>query len=163
MTARAEVAAGLARLLRGQRVLLGAALGLALAAAGLFILQSWILASLFGHALQVWHAGLGNAELVRWWLPGLLICLLLRPLLQFGRERLSQRASWRARRELRERLLLRLEALGPARRALGADAQLASQALEQVDALDGYISRYQVQRQLVILVPLMVLLLLTVL
>ena len=158
MTARDEVAAGLASLLQGQRVLLGSALGLALAGVGLFILQSWILASLFGQALQAWHVGLGKVALAGWWLPGLLLCLLLRPLLQLGRERLSQRASWRARRELRERLLQRLAALGPARRVLGADAQLASQVLEQVDALDGYISRYQVQRQLVILVPLMVLL-----
>ena len=158
MTPRDEVATALAGLLRGQRWLLGTALGLALIGAGLFILQSWILASLFGHWLQAWHTDLGMAGWAPWWLPTLLICLLLRPLLQFGRERLSQRASWRARRELRDHVLQRLAALGPARRALGADAQLASQALEQVDALDGYISRYQVQRQLVILVPLMVLL-----
>ena len=158
MTVRDEVAIALASVLRGQRVLLGGALGLALLGVGLFILQSWILASLFGRALQAWHAGSGTAQPAGWWLPGLLICLLLRPLLQFGRERLSQRASWRARRALRDRLLRRLAALGPARRALGADAQLASQVLEQVDALDGYISRYQVQRQLVVLVPLSVLL-----
>lgn len=158
MTPRDEVATQLAGLLRSQRLLLGTALGLALIGAGLFILQSWVLASLFHHGLQTWHQGHAMTEPRSWWLPALVICLLLRPLLQFGRERLSQRASWRARRELRERLLQSLAALGPARRGLGADAQLASQTLEQVDALDGYISRYQVQRQLVILVPLMVLL-----
>ena len=158
MAPRDEVAAQLAGLLRSQRLLLGTALGLALIGAGLFILQSWVLASLFHHGLQTWHQDHAMTEMRSWWLPVLVICLLLRPLLQFGRERLSQRASWRARRELRERLLQSLAALGPARRGLGADAQLASQALEQVDALDGYISRYQVQRQLVILVPLIVLL-----
>src|SRR5690606_37760595 len=73
------------------------------------------------------------------------------------RERLSQHASWQARRQLREMLMQSLASLGPARRLIGPDAQLASQVLEQVDALDGYISRYQVQRQLVVLVPLMVL------
>ena len=157
MKPRDEVAGWLATLLRGQRAVLGLALGWAVVAAGLFILQSWVLASLFGHWLQVWHTGMAATELASWWLPILLACLLLRPVLQFARERLCQRASWQARRELRDLLLERLAALGPARRALGADAQLASQALEQVDALDGYISRYQVQRQLVVIVPLMLL------
>ena len=158
MKPRDDVAGWLATLLHGQRAVLGLALGLAVVAAGLFILQSWILASLFGHWLQAWHTGMAATELAPWWLPILLSCLLLRPVLQFARERLCQRASWQARRELRDLLLRRLAALGPARRTLGADAQLASQVLEQVDALDGYISRYQVQRQLVVIVPLMILL-----
>ena len=159
MAPRDEVTSWLARLLRSQRAVLGPALGLAVLAAGLFILQSWILASVFGHWLQAWHeGGAVVVGLPSWWLHGLLACLLLRPLLQYLRERLCQRASWQARSELRDLLLQRLAALGPARRSLGADAQLASQTLEQVDALDGYISRYQVQRQLVVIVPLMVLL-----
>src|SRR5690606_38078202 len=157
MAAKDEVADWLRRILGDQHRLLNAALGLAVLSAALFILQSWVLASLFGAWLQAWHGAAPVAPAAAWWLPVLLACLLLRPLLQFGRERLCHRASWRARSELRDLLLQRLAALGPARRALGADAQLASQALEQVDALDGYISRYQVQRQLVILVPLMLL------
>ena len=157
MTTVDEVGEWLRRIVRGQHRLLGMALGLALAAAGLFILQSWILASLFGHWLHARYTET-PAGLMGGWLPLLLVCLLLRPFLQYLRERLCQQASWRARSELRQLLLQRLAALGPARRALGPDAQLASQALEQVDALDGYISRYQVQRQLVLLVPLVLLL-----
>lgn len=153
-----EVADWLGQVLRGQRRLLSVALGLAVLSTVLFVLQSWVLAALFGHWLQAWHADLPVTGLVLNWLPMLLICLLLRPLLQFGRERLCQRASWRARHELRDVVLLRLAALGPARCALGADAQLVSQTLEQVDALDGYISRYQVQRQLVVITPLILLL-----
>ena len=159
MTSAQQAGRWLQRLVQGQRRLLGVALALALSSAVLFILQSWIIASLFGHWLQVWHGGGGDVGVVAgWWWPTLLLCLLLRPLLQFFRERLCQRASWRARSDLRQLLLQRLAALGPARRALGADAQLASQLLEQVDALDGYISRYQVQRQLVLLVPLLLVL-----
>ena len=158
MSSADEVAAWLQRLVRRQRRLLGMALGLAVCATLLFILQSWVIASLFGHWLDVtWRTG-SDAQLMAWWLPALVICLLLRPLLQWGRERLCQRASWQARRGLREVLMQRLAALGPARRALGSDAQLASQTLEQVDALDGYISRYQVQRQLVAIVPVLLLL-----
>ncbi|SDS81763.1 ATP-binding cassette, subfamily C, CydD [Halopseudomonas litoralis] len=144
-----------------QRRLLNAALLLAVTAAGLFILQSWLLASLFSHWLTAWQTGAAQArELSRWWpwLIGLPLCLIVRPCLQYGRERLSQRASLRARQELREQLLQRLAMLGPARRGLGVDAELSSRLLEQVDALDGYISRYQVQRQLVFIVPLMLLL-----
>ena len=152
-----EVGRWLDQLLKGQQHWLRAALLLALLGAVLFILQSWILAALFGYLLQVWHGAAPVSPPEAAWLPVLLLCLLLRPVLQFGRERLSQHASWQARRQLREMLMQSLASLGPARRLIGPDAQLASQVLEQVDALDGYISRYQVQRQLVVLVPLMVL------
>src|SRR5690554_297602 len=157
MTATEPAGRWLQRLVQGQRRLLGLALVLALTSAVLFILQSWIIADLFGHWLQSAHVAGQGAPGAGWW-PILLLCLLWRPLLQFFRERLCQQASWRARSALRQLLLQRLAALGPARRALGPDAQLGSQLLEQVDALDGYISRYQVQRQLVLWVPLLLLL-----
>ena len=157
MTATEPAGRWLQRLVQGQRRLLGLALVLALTSAVLFILQSWIIADLFGHWLQSASGAGQGAPGAGWW-PILLLCLLLRPLLQFFRERLCQQASWRARNALRQLLLQRLAALGPARRALGPDAQLGSQLLEQVDALDGYISRYQVQRQLVLWVPLLLLL-----
>lgn len=157
MTATEPAGRWLQRLVQGQRRLLGLALVLALTSAVLFILQSWIIADLFGHWLQSAN-GAGQGGLFDDWRLILLLCLLLRPLLHFFRERLCQQASWRARSALRQLLLQRLAALGPARRALGPDAQLGSQLLEQVDALDGYISRYQVQRQLVLWVPLLLLL-----
>lgn len=144
-----------------QRRLLQGALLLAVTAAGLFVLQSWLLARLFSYWLVAWQTGdmQFNSISASWpWLIGLPLCVVLRPWLQYGRERLSQRASLQARGDLREQLLQRLALLGPARRGLGVDAELASRLLEQVDALDGYISRYQVQRQLVIIVPLMLLL-----
>lgn len=147
-------------LLTPQKKQLNIALLLAVAAAGLFVVQSWLLASLFSDWLNAWQTTAWQAldsGRQRHLLIGLLACLLVRPVLQYGRERLSQIASTRARRDLREQLLQRLASLGPARRGLGADAELSSRILEQVDALDGYISRYQVQRQLVILIPLMLL------
>lgn len=147
-------------LLLPQQQLLQLALCLAVAATGVFIVQSWLLASLFADWLNAWQAAAWDeldSGRQRQWLLGLLVCLLIRPLLQYGRERLSQTASTHARRNLREQLLQRLAALGPARRGLGADAELGSRVLEQVDALDGYISRYQVQRQLVLLVPVLLL------
>lgn len=155
-----QVKSWLGWLLTPHKKHLNIALLLAVAAAGLFVVQSWLLASLFSDWLNAWQTTAWQAldsDRQRHLLIGLLACLLVRPVLQYGRERLGQIASTRARRNLREQLLHRLASLGPARRGLGADAELSSRILEQVDALDGYISRYQVQRQLVILIPLMLL------
>ncbi|WVM89873.1 ABC transporter transmembrane domain-containing protein [Halopseudomonas pachastrellae] len=146
----------MSRLLAPQSSLLNLALLFALAAAGLFVWQSWLLAQLFSGWLVAWQqGGLGDAQaqLLTALLPWLALCLIGRPLLQYGREQASQLASLRARSDLRRMLLQRLAALGPARAQLGADAELGSRLLEQVEALDGYISRYRVQRQLVLLVP----------
>ena len=148
-------------LLKPQKRLLNGALALEVLAAGLLILRSWLLASLFGHWLVAWQAGIRlSFDPAHWWpwLIGLSLCLIIRPTLQYGRERLAQQASLRVRQTLRDQLLQRLAMLGPARRTLGADAELGSRLLEQVDALDGYVSRYEVQRRLVIIVPLMLLL-----
>ncbi|MEH6563818.1 MAG: thiol reductant ABC exporter subunit CydD [Halopseudomonas sp.] len=151
----------LRQVLAPHKPLLNAALILAYLAALLLVWQSWLLALLFADWLVVWqqHGAVAlDVTLLRDLLPWLLLCLLLRPLLQYGRERLCQQASLRARSGLRDQLLAQLAALGPGRQALGADAVLGSRLLEQVDALDGYISRYHVQRYLVVLVPLTLLL-----
>tara|TARA_R110000850_G_scaffold258788_1_gene385485 strand:+ start:20789 stop:22507 length:1719 start_codon:yes stop_codon:yes gene_type:complete len=151
----------LRQVLAPHKPLLNAALMLGYLSALLLVWQSWLLALLFSDWLVAWQqlgAAALNVSLLRDLLPWLLLCLLLRPLLQYGRERLCQQASLRARSGLREQLLAQLAALGPGRQALGADAVLGSRLLEQVDALDGYISRYHVQRYLVVLVPLTLLL-----
>ena len=123
----------------------------------LFIGQSWLLAQLFVGLLDNSQTG---AELsavfdMRYALA-LVLCFTLRPTAQYIRERLSQVASLNARKALRQRLLSTLAGLGPERQTLGADGALSTQLLEQVDALDGYISRYYVQLYLVLITPLMI-------
>lgn len=145
----------LARCLAPQRWWLRGALLLALGGALLLVVQSWLLATLFSRWLLAWQAGGALITPDPRWLVALAACLLLRPLLQAGRESLSRRASRQARAELRGELLERLGQLGPARRRFGSDGALGAKVLEQVDALDGYISRYQVQSRLAVLVPLM--------
>ncbi|HCB43666.1 MAG TPA: thiol reductant ABC exporter subunit CydD, partial [Pseudomonas sp.] len=108
----------MSRLLAPQSSLLNLALLFALAAAGLFVWQSWLLAQLFSGWLVAWQqGGLGDAQaqLLTALLPWLALCLIGRPLLQYGREQASQLASLRARSDLRRMLLQRLAALGPAR------------------------------------------------
>src|SRR5690606_748965 len=93
MTATEPAGRWLQRLVQGQRRLLGLALVLALTSAVLFILQSWIIADLFGHWLQSASGAGQGAPGAGWW-PILLLGLLLRPLLQFFREPLGPTPSW---------------------------------------------------------------------
>ncbi len=133
------------------------ALLLAVLGSVVFIGQSWLLAQLFARLLNSTQTSTSLPEVFNSKvIVLLLLCFTLRPTLQFVRERLSQVASFRARAALREKLLSTLASLGPERQVLGADGALSNQLLEQVDALDGYISRYYVQLYLVLITPLLI-------
>lgn len=149
----------LSAILAPEKQRLGLALLLATLNVALFILQSAILAHLIGTALTNWNAPEATRLGINLfnYLPWLLLCLVLRPLLHYGREHLSQTASHRARLQVRKQLLKTVASLGPERQQLGADGALSAKLLEQVDALDGYISRYYVQLYLVLLTPMLLL------
>lgn len=133
------------------------ALLLALGSTLLLIAQYGLLAWLINQWL---HASLHNEfsstapDALLFVFPALAACLLLRPLLHYGRERLSQRASLNIRSRLREQVLQHLAS--PAAQFAHSDSEgsLASRVLDQVDALDGYLQRYVVQSRLAVLVPL---------
>ena len=149
----------LMQLLRPEQPKLFAALALAVSAGLLFILQSYLLSVLFARWLtdsQPSATGTTDAvALLTTVLPWLALCLLGRPLLQYGREQLSLRASQQVRLNLRATLLDKLAQAGPGKSRYGSDGSLSSAVLEQVDALDGFISRYYVQRYLVLITPLL--------
>ncbi|GAA0550515.1 cysteine/glutathione ABC transporter permease/ATP-binding protein CydD [Rheinheimera aquimaris] len=151
--------AQLMQLLRPEQPKLFAALALAVAACLLFILQSYLLSVLFARWLtdsQLSAISTTDAvALLTTVLPWLALCLLGRPLLQYGREQLSLRASQQVRLNLRATLLDKLAQAGPGKSRYGSDGSLSSAVLEQVDALDGFISRYYVQRYLVLITPLL--------
>ena len=140
---------------------------LAVAVAALFIWQSALLAALFAAWLNAASAG-GNvpSETSSLYASGpsglyqilllITMCLLLRPLLSLIKERLLQKLSLHIRHCVRRRLLHALAALGPARSHFGSDGALSTQVLEQVDALDGYISRFYVQRTVAVATPLLI-------
>jgi len=75
------------------------------------------------------------------------LCLLLR-------DGLTQQSSRLLRADLRQQLLNKLAAQGPARQRFGSDGLLSTLLTEQIDALDGYISRYWPQLFQVIWTPL---------
>ena len=129
---------------------------LALTAVAVFIRQSALLAEAFAAWLDAAPAGRavysdGLQHLV---LP-IVTYLLLRPLLVLLKERLLQKVSLDIRHRLRRRLLAALARLGPARSHFGSDGALSTLVLEQVDALDGYISRFYVQRTRAVATPLL--------
>lgn len=124
----------------------------------LFVLQAWALASIFAVWLSDYFANHTPQTDVLWrWLPWLVVCLFARPALQTVRELLSAKASLMVKATLRERLLSALATLGPARTQFGSDGSLSAQVIEQTDALDGFVSRFAVQKKVVGSTPLILL------
>ncbi|PSJ80837.1 thiol reductant ABC exporter subunit CydD [Neisseria iguanae] len=129
--------------------------GLACMSVALLIAQSALLAHLFADWLNAVVVGARvNREVLLQILPWLMAGLLLRPFLNLGKEWLLQNISLDARSSLRAKLLDALANLGPARHRYGNDGALSTQVLEQVDALDGYISRFYVQSLVAVVTPL---------
>lgn len=124
-------------------------------AAGLLTIAQLLLLARFISRLVV--DGASPGELVPL-LAGLLAMLALRALALYLQETLAQAASLRIRRRARRALLDHLARLGPVRLTSRHSASLASQLVEQVEALDGYFARFQPQLWLAVLLPLAVLL-----
>lgn len=84
------------------------------------------------------------------------LLVLLRSVLQAGKDWAGARAGLAVRQRLRRRLLTQLAALGPLRAGVGSDGELSTTVLEQVDALNDYYARYRPQTLLAALIPLMI-------
>lgn len=108
-------------------------------------LLAWLVAALIGDSRPV-------ASLTPVFL-GLLGVLVVRGLAQWGQERAAFEAGLRVRERVRESLLDHLAALGPVRLADRHNATLGQQLVEQVEALDGYFSRFLPQLRLIMLLP----------
>src|SRR5690606_1543990 len=84
------------------------------------------------------------------------LLVLLRSVLLAGKDWAGARAGLAVRRQVRDRLLAQLAALGPLRAGVGSDGELSTTVLEQVDALNDYYARYRLQTILAVLIPLMI-------
>ncbi|MCH8552130.1 MAG: thiol reductant ABC exporter subunit CydD [Natronospirillum sp.] len=129
---------------------------LAGASNGLFILLQMALIAWLVQSAVVQYAE--PATLI-WPALALIPVLLGRSLTQAWQETAGQQASQRVRSTVREQLLRRWAELGPVRLAGSSPAGLASQMVEQVEALDGYYARFLPQMWICVLVPLAILLL----
>ncbi len=123
---------------------------------GLFtIFQAWTLASIIN---AVFLDGLTRAVLAA---PlGLLLALVvLKALSIWGAEVSANIVAQRVKTDLRERLLKHLAALGPAFTQGERTGELATAAVEGVEALDAYFSQYLPQLVLAASIPLTILIL----
>ncbi|MCE9663898.1 thiol reductant ABC exporter subunit CydD [Halomonas sp. M5N1S17] len=137
----------------GQRVWLTLAALAGFAVGALTIVQmlllAWIISRLLVDGASV--ASLGGGFLA------LAAVLPVRALAQWGQELAGQEASLRIRRAVRAELLDHLAAMGPVRAGARHTAGLASQLVEQVEALDGYFARFLPQLRLAVAIPVMIL------
>ncbi|OHZ04327.1 thiol reductant ABC exporter subunit CydD [Salinicola sp. MIT1003] len=82
------------------------------------------------------------------------IAIGVRAVAQWGQEVCGQACGLRVKQQVRARLLVRLQQLGPVRLAARHSAGLASQLVDQVESLEGYYSRFLPQMVLAALIPL---------
>src|SRR5690554_5379743 len=88
----------------------------------------------------------------------LLLVLLFRAVCQWAQESAGLEASLHIRQRVRAELLDHLIAMGPVRVGAHHSAAVASQLVEQVEALDGYFARFLPQLWLSVAIPLLILL-----
>lgn len=112
-------------------------------------LMAWVIHAVVADAVgQVSHL---TAPLV-----GLLLAIVIRALAQALQDVSGANAARCIRQKIRAALLAQWAQQGPVRLAGESSAVLASEWVEQVDALEGYFARFQPQLWLSVLVPLLV-------
>ncbi|PIF22681.1 heme ABC transporter permease/ATP-binding protein CydD [Candidatus Pantoea floridensis] len=126
---------------------------LGFAGALVIIAQAWLLASLLQNLIvaQQPRATLLNDFLL------LLLCFVLRAGLHYAREMAGHRAGVAIRRALRQQVLDRLSALGPAWIQGKPAGSWATLLLEQIEEMQEYYARYLPQMSLAVLIPLAIL------
>ena len=131
--------------------------GLSVVSTLVLIVQSWLIAVIFANWLtQITHHRPAT-DVFFDYLPWLMGCLLLRPLLHFCKDQLALDAGLQVASILRKTLVEKLAQVGAARDQYGSDGGLASMVIEQCDALTGYVSRFYLQRLIVVTTPIMLL------
>lgn len=131
--------------------------GLSVVSTLLLIVQSWLIAVIFANWLTQISHHRAATDVFFDYLPWLIGCLLLRPLLHFCKDQLALDAGLQVAGILRKTLVEKLAQVGAARYQYGSDGGLASMVIEQCDALTGYVSRFYLQRLIVVSTPIMLL------
>jgi ATP-binding cassette subfamily C protein CydD len=123
------------------------------AGALVIIAQAWLLASLLQNLIVAQQP---RATLLLDFLL-LLLCFVLRAGLHYAREMAGHRAGVAIRRALRQQVLDRLNALGPAWIQGKPAGSWATLLLEQIEEMQEYYARYLPQMSLAVFIPLAVL------
>lgn len=123
-------------------------IGIALLAVG----QAWLVSQVIA---RVFLQGANLAQ-VRNSLIGILIIVGVRGVLQFSSEICSREAAIRVKENLRERFLKQLIGLGPVYARGERAGELLNTAVEGIEAIDDYFSRYIPQLLLAVFIPLII-------
>jgi thiol reductant ABC exporter CydD subunit len=139
---------------RGSRRFLGLSVVVGAVTALLVVVQAWCIAEAVSGAVV---SGKSAAALAVP-LAALLAVVVGRAVVGWATERAAQLASSRAKSDLRNALVAKVAALGPARVKGVRTGEIGVLATSGVDALDAYFSRYLPQVFLAVIVPVTVLL-----
>lgn len=147
----------LKNLLKHYKKPLNVALMLSILSVLIFIAQSYLMAQLFADWLVAMSQKQTPSTTLAWQvLPWLGLCLVVRPVLAFIKNHMLLKTSLSVRDDVRKSLLVSVVTLGPARQHYGSDGSLSTKLLEQVDALDGYISRFYTQKYIAVITPIFI-------
>ncbi len=134
---------------RPVRLWIGLCAGTALPAALLLVLQARLIADIVDGAVMLRRTQAELRPLLGW----LALAVGLRAVLHWAREAAGFQAGKRVRDRLRMAVLGHLAASGPLGAGAGPPGELASAAMEQVEALHGFYADYLPQLTVAVLVP----------
>ncbi|WP_049237644.1 thiol reductant ABC exporter subunit CydD [Moraxella canis] len=125
----------------------------------LFMVQAWILVMIFDGWLLPFIPSLAQhqamaIEALGMYLTALFAVMVLRALIGYVKDVLLTRIGVRAASEVRQRLLMKLGEMGPARRFFGSDGALASKIIDEPEHLIGY-ARFEIQKRTAVSTPIL--------
>ena len=121
--------------------------------ASLFMIAQWLLLAFIAHSVLVDDSSLSSL-----WVPWLLLVIVsvVKPWLSFQQSNLAQDASAQVKRSIRTTLLNRWNKTSPIALQTLSGGAIASQWVEDIEAVDGYFSRYWPQQMLAIVSPMLI-------
>jgi ATP-binding cassette subfamily C protein CydD len=121
--------------------------------ASLFMIAQWLLIAFLAHSALV--DGEVLSDLWVYWLL-LIVVSVIKPWLNFQQNNLAQDASAKIKRGMRSTLMSRWNKTSPVALQTLSGGAIASQWVEDIEAVDGYFSRYWPQQMLAVISPLLI-------
>ena len=121
--------------------------------ASLFMIAQWLLVAFIAHSVLVDRSSLSSLWV--YWLL-LIVVSVVKPWLNFQQSNLAQDVSAKVKRSIRSTLLNRWNKTSPVALQTLSGGAIASQWVEDIEAVDGYFSRYWPQQMLAVVSPLFI-------
>ncbi|WP_420933829.1 thiol reductant ABC exporter subunit CydD [Alteromonas sp. A081] len=121
--------------------------------ASLFMIAQWLLVAFIAHSVLVDSSSLSSLWV--YWLL-LIVVSVIKPWLNFQQSNQAQVASAKVKRSIRSTLMTRWNNTSPVALQILSGGAIASQWIEDIEAIDGYFSRYWPQQMLAVLSPLFI-------